>query len=475
MHLSKFKRLFSDEIKELLLPLHIGHLILTRNGILDDDEEINLLDQFSFELELLAIKCLVQDRSLHEKELDTFIEIVTAINIAGERAIMNREGYERLMNNMYKNFISQNSLDYCTAPLSLRIIKAYDDENGSNFASRARHIFFSLALICIKADNKITGEELNFLRNYKKALWEDFGDDFDELAYDIDLKYTNQHTTTKINEINQPDCEKLILKLNSLTGISTVKEEVQRLINTVKVNKLRNEKGLPTTNTNNHIVFYGNPGTGKTTVARLLAGIFKGLGVLKKGHLVEVDRSALVAGYVGQTSIKTRDIIESAFGGILFIDEAYTLAKDGNDYGAEAIDTLLKIMEDHREDFVVIVAGYTEKMTNFLSTNPGLKSRFTRFMNFPDYTPAELVDIFEKMANDAAMTITPEAKKKSSEIFNASYKNRNETFGNARLVRNLINDAMSNQADRIISIPNLTEEILQTITEEDIPDEIATI
>ena len=200
--------------------------------------------------------------------------------------------------------------------------------------------------------------------------------------------------------------EDLKKELHGYIGLDRIKEEVDSLINWIEICKARKDHGLPTPDLSLHMVFSGNPGTGKTMVARLMSRIYKSLGVLSKGHLVEVDRSGLVAGYVGQTAIKTAEVIEKAMGGVLFIDEAYALSNRGStDYGMEAIDTLLKAMEDHRDDLVVIVAGYTELMQEFVHSNPGLESRFNRFMHFPDYTVDEMAGIFKMRCEKSGYTL----------------------------------------------------------------------
>lgn len=258
----------------------------------------------------------------------------------------------------------------------------------------------------------------------------------------------------KAAEEPEKSADELIAELNSLTGLRSVKEEVNAMINLMKVQKMRSERGLKTVPVNKHMVFSGNPGSGKTTVARLLSKIYAGIGVLEKGHLVEVDRAGLVSGYVGQTALKTQDVIESALGGILFIDEAYALtsAKGQNDFGQEAVDTLLKAMEDHRDDLIVICAGYTDLMAEFLDSNPGLRSRFNKIIVFEDYTAEEEMAILRQMCRKQDYTLSKEAEAAAAQFFRERCENKPASFANGRDVRNYLEKAITNQAGRIVAL-----------------------
>ena len=276
----------------------------------------------------------------------------------------------------------------------------------------------------------------------------------------------NQQANGKPKKKQKP---RAVKELDALVGLASVKKDITKLSNFIRINTIRKEHGLAGSSISYHCVFTGNPGTGKTTVARIIAGIYRELGVLSKGHLVETDRSGLVAEYVGQTAVKTNKVIDSALDGILFIDEAYSLATGGtNDYGLEAIATLLKRMEDDRDRLVVILAGYGNEMNTFINSNPGLASRFNRYIHFPDYDAEELYEIFRRNVQKHEYRLSPEAEVKLKSLLADAVAHKDKNFGNARFVRNLFEKTLENQASRLSAVANLSKDALMMITAEDI-------
>jgi SpoVK/Ycf46/Vps4 family AAA+-type ATPase len=260
--------------------------------------------------------------------------------------------------------------------------------------------------------------------------------------------------------------------IDNLIGMPKVKKQIRTFVNLMKVHQERERRGLPVTPFSKHAVFYGPPGTGKTTIARYLGRVYRCMGLLESGHMVETDRAGIVAGYVGQTASKVEEVVNEALDGVLFIDEAYALSpKDGGgqDFGQEAIDTLLKRMEDYRDRLVVIVAGYPDEMEHFIKSNPGLQSRFSRYFYFDHYAPEDLLKIFNIFAENASFSLTSYARKELLRLITYFWRNRGRSFGNGRFIRNVFEMVLEKQANRIAKLSPLTDEMLCSITKHDIP------
>lgn len=328
-----------------------------------------------------------------------------------------------------------------------------------------RQVYLDFANAVALSDNEISDDERAWLDNLKeKIVIKEIPQQPKEEERDSERNVVPEHEPVFEEQQKSP-----MRQLNELIGLRQVKSELQSLTRFIEVNQKRKEAGLRVAAISYHCVFAGNPGTGKTTVARILAGIYRQLGILKKGQLIETDRSGLVAEYVGQTAVKTNKMIDRAIGGVLFIDEAYTLAQGGeNDYGREAIATLLKRMEDERDRLVVILAGYTNEIEQFINSNPGLRSRFNRYVHFDDYTEEELFQIFILQAQKYDYHLDDEAKGALRSLLHEKVENRQKDFGNARYVRNLFESVIENQAVRLSSNKETDKESLAIITKADI-------
>lgn len=405
-----------------------------------------------------------------------------------DRCIISKEDVEEV-----ETIIGSNGYSIPT-PRFFEEIVEYDKSHGTAYSRRfAEGLRFVLSFF-VKLNS---GSLINSVKTIN-GIYEDLiraCDNSDIKAYQSSTKFDFENSTPDITSEKTPVTYRVpqsaekpaakkpepkqvrtensktegLSKLESLVGLENVKNEIESIYNYIRIQKMREDADLPLTKMSYHLVFTGNPGTGKTTVARIVSQIYKDLGILSKGHLIETDRSGLVAGYMGQTAIKTHDLIEQARGGVLFIDEAYSLAGSSeSDYGQEAIDTLLKGMEDYRADFVVIVAGYDKPMRRFIDSNPGLESRFNRFIEFPDYTGEEMNAIFSQYCSRDKYIVEDDAQDELVDYFNQLYENRGDDFANGRAVRNFYEKVITNQATRLSKLKRVTQDMLPRITVDDL-------
>ena len=406
-----------------------------------------------------------------------------------EAELINQFYENHLSPNQITRFIKENNI-YSKefenkVPLSLQICVAMDQyladnghsEPGKNSCTEVLlEAYENVGKEILACDERVSPEEMSDYDIYHNTLNKYIQENLLEKGGNSTSKMETGSTGMGTPESKsktahgEETIKDLLDELNSLTGLEQVKKEVKSIINLLQVRKIREERGFSPKPISMHLVFTGNPGTGKTTVARLLAKIYAKLGVLTTGQLIEVDRSGLVGGYVGQTALKVQEAIKSAIGGILFIDEAYSLTsnRDSNDYGQEAVSTLLKGMEDNRDNLIVIVAGYTNLMKGFLSSNPGLRARFNKFIHFPDYSPEEMKDIFAGMCLSEGFHVSEETLGHIQSKFEKSYSERNESFANGREVRNLFEKAQVNQANRLSLQEDISDDDLLELTIEDI-------
>lgn len=437
--------------------------LLTSYGISDLCEDKAINESFRFSLIKFGVYLSEVDGVISEEERKC---IQDSLGVCPDPSALKQLKYrEKLSPDQYGNQVPL-LLKYCVLADAKKMVPNDPfSHQKAQIVVDTYKLFGQTMMSCQEKESEVAARKLTTYCDNMTKFIEEYGVKIPSAEKRFPTEIVAKKKTADPQEL-----EKLLESFNSLVGLHAVKNEVNSLVNLLKVQKMREEKNMKISDISKHMVFSGNPGTGKTTVARILADIYKNMGILKSGQLIEVDRSGLVKGFVGQTAIKVQEVVESALGGILFIDEAYTLTvgKGDGDFGQEAVDTLLKAMEDHREDLIVIVAGYPDLMEEFLNSNPGLKSRFNKFIYFEDYTAQEQVEILKSMCKKQDYELSEEAEAYSLAFFEKRLNENEGNLANARDVRNYMEKAISNHASRVVSMTELTKECLSTLEKTDV-------
>lgn len=475
--------LLDNKKKKLFDEAYQAYLNITRQiedmyseGMVDPFSDAPSVTDMVCSLDLFIQGCLlrigVSDGSLTPEEL----YFISALPDEFDEVCARNRGYKRFIKLITVESFEANATqfyDFDKTPMFLERLTEDFSEAPMLVRSNLQIIFNAFIAIDGAFSEKEADVALDILDKIddgSKDFVPDVPHDDDPEEPETPNKAESKGTVLKKPEIvvEGEELEDALKELNDLIGLDGVKQEVLACINLLRINNMRKSKGLPELQTSNHMVFTGHPGTGKTTVARIMAKIYKSLGVVSKGQLVETDRAGLVAGYMGQTALKTAQVIKKAKGGVLFIDEAYSLSSEegSNDYGKEAIDTLVKGMEDYRDDLVVIVAGYVDEMKKFINMNPGLRSRFNKYINFVNYSAEEMLEIFRRQCEKTQFILSDEAATAALEYFKVNQDD--PTFGNARGVRNFFDRVVMAQATRILTLSNPSEVEFRTIKQEDI-------
>ncbi|MBN2080394.1 MAG: AAA family ATPase [Spirochaetes bacterium] len=437
-------------------------------GLVAEAGDIGLREALTDDIIILASLCAGGDRALADDELAFIAMVLMPLDeygdfFAGDDFPAQRwgeiAGYRAKIAGHLRRAAPGKDLEGFSLK-TMNLLENFDREKGTSLSDRAGSALHTFAQCLIKADGSVSPEEEERLKSIYRL---------------ITRGAALSSTAVAVKEAEEEETlDQVMEKINALVGMDKIKGQIATLVNLIKVQKEREERKLPVTPLTLHAVFSGPPGTGKTTIARLLGRVYRCLGILQKGQLVETDRAGLVAGYVGQTAINVDSVVQKALDGVLFIDEAYALVPDdigGRDFGHEAVNTIIKRMEDYRDRLVVIVAGYPDEMERFIQSNPGLKSRFSRYFYFDHYPPEDLIRIFDLFCKNVRFSVDKDARSALLDLLKSLYEKRDRTFGNGRLVRNIFEMIVERQANRIAGITPLTDEILCTIRKDDIPGE----